>query len=97
VLLRVLVSGKKDSIETTYEYEMTTYKDRVHHITAMARATASTISIVAQMIGEGTIHEAGVYPPEKIVPGDIYIEELRKRDVHILESNIRENSPISSG
>lgn len=86
VLLRVIVSGVKDAQELTYEYEMTTYKDRVHNITAMARATATTISIVAQMIGAGTIIKRGVFPPEQIVPGNIYIEELRKRDVHIIET-----------
>lgn len=84
VLLRVLVSGMKDNRDVTYEYEMTTYKDRENQITAMARATASTISIVAQMIGAGTISKHGVFPPEQIVPGNIYIEELRKREVHII-------------
>src|SRR5690606_37518652 len=59
VLLRVIVSGQKNGEETTYTYEMTTYKDRVNNVTAMARATANTISIVAQMIGEGTINQKG--------------------------------------
>ena len=30
VLLRVIVSGEKDGVKTTYEYEMTTYKDRTN-------------------------------------------------------------------
>src|SRR5690625_6427182 len=55
VLLRTTVSGTKDGSEATYEYEMMTYKDRENNITAMERATASTISIVAQLIGNGTI------------------------------------------
>lgn len=55
VLLRVIVSGEKNGTEATYAYEMTTYKDRKTHVTAMARATANTISVVAQMIGDGTI------------------------------------------
>lgn len=57
------------------------------NITAMARATASTISIVAQMIGTGEIKKRGVYPPEKIVPGKLYIEKLEKRDVFIKEKS----------
>lgn len=85
VLLRVLVSGENDGVQTTYAYEMTTYKDREHNITAMARATANTVSIVAQMIANGTINKVGVYPPEQIVPGDLYIEALEKRDVIITE------------
>ncbi|MBP2078726.1 saccharopine dehydrogenase family protein [Oceanobacillus polygoni] len=86
VLLRVIVSGDKDGAEAAYAYEMTTYKDRKTNITAMARATANTISIVAQMIGDGTITKKGVYPPEQIVPGQKYIEALMKRGVNIIET-----------
>src|SRR5699024_3692441 len=55
VLLRVVVSGDKDGSPATYSYEMTTVKDLKNNVTAMARATANTISIVAQLIGNGTI------------------------------------------
>jgi len=85
VLLRVVVSGVKDGEPTSFEYEMTTFKDRENQVTAMARATANTISTVAQMIANGTISKKGVYPPEQIVPGDVYIEEMGKRDVYISE------------
>lgn len=85
VLLRVIVSGVKNSNETTYEYEMITHKDRENNVTAMARATANTISVVAQMIGNETITKRGVYPPEQIVPGKEYIEEMAKRNVIIQE------------
>src|SRR5690625_4046540 len=85
VLLRVLVSGLQDNHSVTYEYEMITYKKSQFNITAMARATATTVSIVAQMIGDGTIDKRGVFPPERIVPGNKYIEELRRRGVHITE------------
>ncbi|MBS3681018.1 saccharopine dehydrogenase NADP-binding domain-containing protein [Ornithinibacillus massiliensis] len=96
VLLRVVVSGIKDGEETTYEYEMATFKDREHNVTAMARATANTISVVAQMIGNGTINKKGVYPPERSVLGDIYIKEMAKRDVHIKETVIKEDSKVKS-
>ncbi|MFD1019373.1 saccharopine dehydrogenase family protein [Thalassobacillus hwangdonensis] len=86
VLLRVIVEGEKDGEEVKYEYEMSTFKDRDHNVTAMARATANTISVVAQMLGDGTIKERGVYPPEQIVPGDVYIEQMAKRGVKIHES-----------
>ncbi|WP_019412934.1 saccharopine dehydrogenase family protein [Paenisporosarcina sp. TG20] len=86
VLLRVIVSGVKDGDLTTYEYEMVTKKDLTDQVTAMARATANTISVVAQMIGNGEITKRGVYPPEQIVPGDAYIIEMKKRGVHIVET-----------
>ncbi|GAA0413384.1 MAG: saccharopine dehydrogenase family protein [Bacillota bacterium] len=85
VLLRVVVSGQKDGQSTTYSYEMTTYKDRKTQVTAMARATANTISVVAQMIANQTITKKGVYPPEQIVPGDPYMKEMAKRGVNIME------------
>lgn len=86
VLLRALIGGKQNGEQKIYQYEMTTYKDRKHNVTAMARATANSISVVAQMIGNGTISKRGVYPPEQIVPGKAYIQEMAKRGVDIKES-----------
>lgn len=88
VLLRVLVNGTKEGKDSTYQYEMVTYKDRENQITAMARATANTISVVAQMIGSGAITKRGVCPPEQIVPGDLYIVEMAKRNVVISEKRM---------
>lgn len=86
VLLRVIVAGIKDKKEKKYQYEMVTTKDRRNNVTAMARATANTISVVAQLIGRGVITKRGVLPPEVVVPGDLYIEEMAKRGVIIKES-----------
>ncbi len=86
VLLRVIVSGEKNEMPVTYEYDLITEKDMAVNETAMARATANTISIVAQMIGNGTITKRGVHPPETIIPGELYIEEMKKRGVVIEES-----------
>lgn len=96
VLLRVVVSGEKEGAPVTYEYEMTTYKDRKTRVTAMARATANTISVVAQMIGNGTISKKGVYPPENIVPGEAYIKEMKKRAVTISEKEILNNAHVNT-
>jgi lysine 6-dehydrogenase len=96
VLLRVIVSGMKDGREVSYQYEMATFKDREHQVTAMARATANTISVVAQMIGNGTITKSGVYPPEQIVPGDVYIKEMEKRGVLITEAEMIEELKVNN-
>ncbi|GGF13267.1 saccharopine dehydrogenase [Halobacillus andaensis] len=90
VLLRVCVGGVKDGKNTTYQYEMVTYKDRLNQVTAMARATANTISVVAQMIGNQSITKRGVFPPEQAVPGDLYIAEMSKRGVVISEEFFQE-------
>lgn len=85
VLLRVETKGVKEGSKAGRTYEMITHKDQTNNVTAMARATANTISVVAQMIGSGSITKTGVYPPEQIVPGDEYIKEMAKRGVIITE------------
>ncbi len=90
VLLRAMITGLRNGKTVSYQYEMITYKDKSTNVTAMARATANTISVVAQMIGARAITKRGVYPPEQIVPGDIYIKEMRKRGVMIKESIIEQ-------
>lgn len=88
VLLRVIVEGRKEGRETVYEYEMITYNDRKNKVTAMARSTAYTISVVAQMIANGVIKKRGVFSPEEIVQGDRYIKEMKKRGVLINEKRM---------
>lgn len=90
VVLKVIVTGLQAEKRKTYQYEMITVKDSIQNVTAMARATAFTISAVAQMIGRGDITKRGVFPPEQIVPGDLYIQEMAKRGVHIKETVISE-------
>ena len=89
VLLRVIVAGEKSGEQYTYEYELNIKRDSLTTMTAMARATACTISAVAIMVGSGVITEHGVYPPEQIVPGREYIEAMAKRGVIIKETSHR--------
>lgn len=89
VLLRTIIAGEKNEEQVTYEYEMVVRKNVESNVTAMARATANTISVVAQMIGNGVIDQRGVYAPEEIVPGKPYIEEMAKRGVVIRETSHR--------
>lgn len=89
VLLRVVVKGERNEEAVTYEYEMITYRNQENNETAMALATANSISVVAQLIGDGTIKERGVLPPEKVVPGEAYIREMKKRGITITETKHR--------
>lgn len=89
VLLRAIIVGEVKQEQITYEYEMVVKKDIEANVTAMARATANTVSVVAQMIGNGTIEKRGVYPPEQIVPGNEFIEQMAKRGVDIKETSHR--------
>ncbi|MBT2583493.1 saccharopine dehydrogenase C-terminal domain-containing protein [Planococcus sp. ISL-109] len=86
VLLRVIVSGVKGGEECSYQYEMVAIRDMETGVTAMAQATAYSISVVAQMIADGRIEKRGAYPPEEVVPGAEYIAEMAKRGVNIKET-----------
>ncbi|WP_198949169.1 saccharopine dehydrogenase family protein [Lottiidibacillus patelloidae] len=92
VLLRVIVNGVKNSKRISKVYEMVTYNNKERNITAMAKATAYTISVVAQFIANGDIVKTGAFPPEKIVPGAQYITEMAKRGVQITETTIDLNN-----
>ncbi|MGD2247403.1 MAG: saccharopine dehydrogenase C-terminal domain-containing protein [Candidatus Methanofastidiosia archaeon] len=76
-LLRIYAHGEKEIV-----YEMVDYYNESLHMTAMARTTAFPTSIIAQMMVD-TIQERGAFPPEKVVPGHKFIEELAKRDIII--------------
>ena len=89
VLLRVIVSGEKSGEQVTYEYELNIKRDSETTMTAMARATACTIAAVAVMVGNGVIQKRGIYPPESVVPGNEYIEQMAKRGVMIKETSHR--------
>ncbi|MGM0896796.1 MAG: saccharopine dehydrogenase C-terminal domain-containing protein [Bacillota bacterium] len=86
VLLRVIVSGMKNGEECSFQYEMVTVRDIETGVTAMAQATAYSISVVAQMIADGRIRKRGVYPPEQAVSGAEYISEMKSRGVNIKET-----------
>lgn len=97
VLLRVIARGEKGGEVRTIEHEMIVHKDSERNITAMARVTASTVSIVAQMLASGTITKRGVHPPESIVPGDLFIEQLAERDIIIdkkINNHVKEKDRI---
>jgi lysine 6-dehydrogenase len=81
VLMRITARGKKGVMTL----EMVDYYDHKDRMTAMARTTAYPTSIIAQMIGNGTITQRGALPPEKTVPRRKFMEELKKRDIIIKE------------
>lgn len=83
VLLKVLSEGLKDGKKIRLEYTLIDYYDEKNGITAMMRTTGYSISIIAQMIEDGTINQKGVFCPEEIVPPDPFFEELEKRGIQI--------------
>jgi saccharopine dehydrogenase-like NADP-dependent oxidoreductase len=89
VALKVEVSGIKNQEQTTYLYHLLDFYDEKQKITAMARTTAYTASIVAQLILKKTIKNKGLVPVEKIGADPEHfkkiIGELQKRLVKVTE------------
>jgi saccharopine dehydrogenase-like NADP-dependent oxidoreductase len=85
VVLRVEVIGD----EGYYRYEMMDFYNEEEGLTAMARTTGFTESIVAQMIARGDIREKGILDPGKL-GWDLdvakkFFSELAKRGIIVYE------------
>jgi lysine 6-dehydrogenase len=82
------LEGKKDGKDVKIEYFMWDEPDKKNNISAMMRVTGYPMAITARMIGRGEITEKGIVAPEDAMTGDLYkkfIDELKKRDIEILE------------
>jgi saccharopine dehydrogenase-like NADP-dependent oxidoreductase len=89
VALKVEVSGYKKGRKTGYIYTLVDFYNEKSGVTAMARTTAYTASIVAKLILEGKIGLRGVVPLERLgMDNEVYrhvIFELSKREIRISE------------
>jgi len=88
VVMKIEVDGIKDGQETRYTYHMLDLFDEEKQITAMARTTAYTASIIVELLLKGVIKEKGVVPPEKLgmnsVVADI-LNELKLKGIEVSE------------
>jgi saccharopine dehydrogenase-like NADP-dependent oxidoreductase len=90
--MQVKVSGQKEGESCGYSFHVLEYYDHDTDVSAMARTTAYTASIVAGILVDGSIKKKGVIPMESI--GRDYdlvkkiIKELGKRDVEVKEDKI---------
>ena len=84
-VMRVIAKGKKGQVV----YDMVDRYDEKDGVTSMGKTTGYTASIVAQMIGAGSIVGKGVVPPEIAVSGTAVkkvISEHSRRRVKISRS-----------
>jgi saccharopine dehydrogenase-like NADP-dependent oxidoreductase len=81
VLMRIGVSGRKDSAKILHTYEVVDYFDERKNITAMGRSTAYTAFAVVKLVIEKRIAQKGVVPPEILGMDKKIFEEIR----HILK------------
>ncbi|KYH39064.1 MAG: saccharopine dehydrogenase [Candidatus Bathyarchaeota archaeon B23] len=87
--MMVEVKGVKAGEGRTIRFHLLDRYDRVRGVTAMARTTGYTASIVAQLLAKGRVEERGVVPPERLgLRPQVFEEilmELRRRGVEVVE------------
>jgi lysine 6-dehydrogenase len=87
--MRIQVSGEKEGKETGYRHRVLDRYDHETDVSAMARTTAYTASIVAGMLAKGTFDVKGVIPPERLGMDTAFTEtlisELKSRGVIVEE------------
>lgn len=86
------VSATREDV--VHVLEMVDHGDTEHGLSAMMRTTGFPTAIIAQMLGDGTIRQKGVLPPERCVPPSPFIASLRRRHLIIEE---RTEEPAESG
>jgi lysine 6-dehydrogenase len=78
VVMRIQVSGTEDGKRYTFTYNVFESSDKKRQVTAMARTTAYTTSVAAQLIANDMVSGKGVVPPEKLgMREKVYNEFLR--------------------
>jgi len=83
VLIRIISYGIKNDKKINLIYEIIDYFDEQNNITSMMRATGYPVSIIAQMIEKRIIYDFGVFGNEEIIPPNIFIKELEKRNINL--------------
>ncbi len=92
VAIKVEVSGVKNGGQTCYVYHLLDHYDEKQSVTAMARTTAYSASIVAQLVLKKALKEKGVVPTEIIGKDEalfrLFLDELKKRGIRIAEEKM---------
>jgi saccharopine dehydrogenase-like NADP-dependent oxidoreductase len=85
--MSVAVEGSTNGVSTCYLFRLLDRYDERKGITAMARTTAFTASIIIQLLAQGVIKERGVVPPEALGMNrtvfDAVMKELEKKGIRV--------------
>jgi saccharopine dehydrogenase-like NADP-dependent oxidoreductase len=88
VAMRVAVEGSTKGVPNSYLFRLLDRYDEGQGITAMARTTAYTASIIIQLLAQGVIKERGVVPPEALGMNptlfDAVMTELEKKGIRVI-------------
>jgi saccharopine dehydrogenase-like NADP-dependent oxidoreductase len=90
VAMRIEVSGMKDGKRVNYAYHVLDRYDKKRRVTSMARTTAYTCSVVAQLLARKAMEDKGVVPPEKLGMNERlykkFMNLMKKRRIAVKES-----------
>lgn len=92
VVLKVEVSGIRSNQQVRHIYHMLDHFDASRGITAMARTTAYSASVIAQLMLKKAVEEKGVVPLERLGRSEeffsAFTNELERRGIEITEKEI---------
>ena len=98
VLIRIRVTGRKESERFIHSFEMIDYFDEKRKVTAMGRTTAYTALAVIKLFIEDRIEEKGVVPPEILGMNRELSREiehtLQERNIRIKEKEEKTDLPV---
>jgi len=83
ILVRVSFSGSQSGQEYTHDLTIVDYYDEEVGITSMARMTAFPAAIISMMQAKKQIAQTGVFPQERGVPAQPFIDQLIRRKIKI--------------
>jgi lysine 6-dehydrogenase len=83
VALRVEAVGTRANRRHCVIFDLLDYFDENTGLSAMERTTGFSLSITGQLQAQRRVRGAGVMTPDLAVPPDLYIEELRTRNIQI--------------
>jgi len=90
IIMSVEVSGVKKGLRNRCLYHLLDRYDEEHGVTAMARTTAYTASVIAQLAARKAIEEKGIIPPERLGVReplfDEIIAQLKRRGIKVNKS-----------
>jgi len=92
VLVRITVEGKRAGRDVTLVNEIVDFSDPRTGHTAMMRTTAYPAAIVAAMLGRREVLRAGAVPQENALPADVFVDELRRRGLPLVERAVDSHS-----
>ena len=84
VLVRITIEGEIDGKFKTVIYEIVDRQESPERLTAMMRTTAFPATIIATMAVAGDITARGCVPQEIAVKPEIFIPELKKREINLV-------------